>query len=228
MKIVFLNAWHAKLKQEMAEFLKQHVADTDVFCFQEVSGDMRDLCANLLVGYKGAFTNKQTGETGGFSQGIYIKSNLQVLDSGTVAEDIPSCGIGQYVHLPLGSGTINICNFHGITGKVDDKLDSPLRLDQSSRLIEFFKDKEGHKVIGGDFNILPQAESIGMFVKNGYRDLIIDYGIKTTRDHYAWDRFPDKKYYSDYVFTDPSLKIVEFTVPNVEVSDHLPMILRVE
>lgn len=77
--------------------------------------------------------------------------------------------------------------------------------------------------------MLPEAESIQAFAKAGYRDLIHEYKIPTTRNHFSWDLYPNAPYlFSDYVFIDPAIQVKSFSVPNVEVSDHLPMILEIE
>jgi hypothetical protein len=67
-----------------------------------------------------------------------------------------------------------------------------------------------------------------MFKNNGYKNLIGDYQIITTRNNLAWSLYPDKQYFADYVFASPEIKVKSFEVPNNEVSDHLPLILEIE
>jgi endonuclease/exonuclease/phosphatase family metal-dependent hydrolase len=89
--------------------------------------------------------------------------------------------------------------------------------------------KPGLKIIGGDLNLMPDTESVRMFAANGYRDLIAEFKIPTTRNRLVWDKFPDsKQYYSDYVFVSPEVKVREFSVPNNEISDHLPLIVDIQ
>ena len=84
-------------------------------------------------------------------------------------------------------------------------------------------------MIGGDFNLAPETKSIAMLTENGYRDLIKDFKIRTTRNRLAWEMYPEsKQYFSDYVFASPEVKVKEFTVPENEISDHLPLILDIE
>lgn len=229
MKIIFLNAWHGRQAEDLASFLKQQAPTTDIFCFQEVSGEMHELCWNNLKGYKFAFTNKHVNENDGFTQGIYIKNSVPILDSGTVGEQEPMIGLGQYVQVMSGHRRFNICNFHGMSRPVD-KLDHPDRLRQSEYLLTIFDNLNDLTIIGGDFNMFPQTKSIHMFEQNGYVDLIKKFGVTNTRNHLAWDRFPDnpKQYFSDYVFVTPGVKVKSFEVPDNEVSDHLPLILQFE
>jgi endonuclease/exonuclease/phosphatase family metal-dependent hydrolase len=106
-------------------------------------------------------------------------------------------------------------------------MDTVERVRFSSDIIDFFKDKNAPVVIGGDFNLEPPTKSVGVFKEAGYRDLIDEHDIKTTRNHFAWDLYPGNElYYSDYVFVNDKLKVKNFEVVDNEVSDHLPLIVE--
>ena len=230
MKIVFLNTWNGRVREEIAEFIKQQARDTDLFCFQEVHDEMMPLCRDILPNYKEFSSYKSVTDDDYFLQATYVKEGIGIISSGVLLEREPDCGLGLYVEVRTGSMNQNvfICNFHGISRPVD-KLDNPSRLNQSRALIEFFGAKEGLKIIGGDFNILPETKSIKMFEMSGYSNLVKDFEIKTTRNRLAWDMYPgSKQYYADYVFIDQDVKLQEFSVPNNEVSDHLPLIVVIE
>jgi endonuclease/exonuclease/phosphatase family metal-dependent hydrolase len=143
-------------------------------------------------------------------------------------DDVPDTGLGIYTQVGDGAGKMHICNLHGIA-KPGDKLDTPQRLRQSKALIDFFDSLDGRKIIGGDFNLSPDTDSIRSFEEHGYINLIKEFGIRTTRNRLAWELYPDnKQYHSDYVLISPDVKVRAFEVPNNEVSDHLPLILDVE
>ena len=75
------------------------------------------------------------------------------------------------------------------------------------------------------------TESVRMFEEAGYRNLIRDFDIKTTRNQISWDMWPDlpKQLWADFVFVSPDIKVKSFVVPeDDESSDHLPMILEVD
>ena len=55
-------------------------------------------------------------------------------------------------------------------------------------------------------------------------NLIKKYNIKTTR-HKLYPGFENNKF-ADFVFVSKGIKIKNFQVPNIAVSDHLPMILE--
>jgi endonuclease/exonuclease/phosphatase family metal-dependent hydrolase len=56
-----------------------------------------------------------------------------------------------------------------------------------------------------------------------YADLIKEYKIKDTRGNL----YTKDLRYSDYFFIDNDIKINSFSVPNLELSDHLPMLLKI-
>jgi len=98
------------------------------------------------------------------------------------------------------------------------------------RIVEHLSKCTDPKVIGGDFNLMPDTESVGLFEKSGYKNLIKDFDIKTTRSSLNSGKYPegDIQYFADYAFVSPEVKVKDFKVPQVEISDHLPLILEFE
>ncbi|MBP6859160.1 MAG: endonuclease/exonuclease/phosphatase family protein [Candidatus Magasanikbacteria bacterium] len=140
----------------------------------------------------------------------------------------------QYLQLAVNNKLITVCNVHG-TSEPGNKLDTNERLIQSKKIIDFITRENGEGIITGDFNLLPNTESIAMFEKVGLRNLIKEFSIKTTRGslfkklypHYGvgpngWQEF------ADYAFVSSGIKPVNFSVPDVPISDHLPLILEFE
>ena len=157
----------------------------------------------------------------------YVKKNFAVIRVHTLLNESAESGAALVTSLRHGIGSVTIANVHGISFYPDDKLDTEGRIIQSKAIIDFLAGSAGHSIVGGDFNVLPEAESVQLFTKAGYQNLIADYAIQTTRNRLAWDRFPDNvQYFADYSFTDPSLHIRNFSVPDLEISDHLPMVVE--
>lgn len=138
----------------------------------------------------------------------------------------------SYIQFSIGGHLLTICNVYGVACPVN-KLDSPERVFQSQKILDFVLSQPGEKIIAGDFNLLPNTKSIHMFEKNGFRNLIKDFNISTTRGStikklkpelgtgkYGWQEF------ADYTFVSFGIKPVEFSVPDLPISDHLPMILE--
>ena len=136
-----------------------------------------------------------------------------------------------YIGLSINDQPLTICCLHGAS-QPGSKLDTPDRIAQSQKVIDFLKDRPGEKIVMGDFNLLPETESIRMFEPAGYRNLVNDFKISTTRGTKHKQLYPefagDYQEYADYTFVTPGVKVTNFEVPDVPISDHLPMILEAE
>lgn len=232
MKLIFLNTWHAHLHKELRDYIARHSTNTDVFCFTEADRHSRNVYADLLANnFTAHSTQRHMLETGGrYGNVIYVRNTFDIRDSGSLFMDEArriGIGLANYVVLKAAKGNITVCNMHGVYSP-GDKLDSDVRLYQTTKLIERFADHE-KVVIAGDFNLLPETKSVQLFREHGYQDLVRDYAIKTTRNRHTFDRYPDNiQYYADYAFVSPTLKVERFTVPEDVVSDHQPLELEIE
>lgn len=228
MKIVFLNTWRGKMGDNLSVFIKSRLADTDVFCFMEMIGpNIWQICHRLLLPDYQVVKTHKSSQGQDFAQSTYVRRHLDILSKTTLLTNYENSGLALATHLKVNSRNLFICNVHGIS-QPGDKLDTPGRLKQSSEIIDFLADKKGMKIVGGDFNLLPETESVKMFEKASYQNLIKNYKIKSTRNHLAWDRFPgNKQVYADFTFVSPDVNVKSFSVPDIEASDHLPQILDI-
>lgn len=228
MKILFLNTWNGTMKENITDFLTKQFQDMDIFCLQETYADSVPLWKNIFLNYQELTANKFIGEEGEFAQTTYFHDGMKVISSQVLFGEQKDCGLAIYLEIEKNNKIFHVCNFHGLAYP-GDKRDTPNRLRQSQGLIDFLKDKKGFKIIGGDFNLSFNTESIEMFEEHGYRNLIKDSDIQTTRNHFAWDQFPsNKQFYADYVFVSQDVNVKNFSVIENEVSDHLPLILEIE
>ncbi len=138
------------------------------------------------------------------------------------------------VYLGLGGALpLTIVNLHG-NSEPASKRDTPMRLEQSKKVLDFLRDRHGEKIVMGDFNLFPDTESIKMFENQGFHNLIRDYKITTTRGSHMRKLFPEYEHgkygfqeFADYTFVSPGVDVKSFEVPDVPISDHLPMILEI-
>ena len=82
-------------------------------------------------------------------------------------------------------------------------------------------------VVGGDFNLLPDADSLTVFERRfEMRDLIKEYGISNTR---SITQYKKECRFADYVFVNKNREVRTFSVDETadDVSDHLPLIVTV-
>lgn len=232
MRIIFLNAWNGQQASEIRSFLAGQAPVTDVFCFQEAYDDFRSIAAEFLhdftelQAYALAFEDPVTG-TEDFALATYVRKSLQLTASDTLMSESRVRGLGIHVALTSQNGPLHIVNYHGISVP-DDKLDTPDRLDQSRMLVQYLANLNGPCVLGGDFNLIPNTEAYRMIKDAGFKELIVGHKIETTRNHLYWDRGVQRLAYSDYIFVSEAVTINSFTVPQLEISDHLPLLLEVD
>lgn len=231
MKVIFLNAWDGKMTEAIRAFVLEHRADTDVFCFQESDEAMEIVTKEILSEYDEFSDSKKIGQWF-LKNTIHVRKGIQArLLKVLFREDVEGKGVGLCAEVCCGEKKYCIVNIHGKAYPGgDDKRDTPQRLEQSKEILDFLGGVRLPKIVGGDFNLFPDTKSIGMFREAGFKDLIEEYTIPTTRNHLAWDRYPDtsKQLFADYVFVTPDIFVRFFSVPQNEVSDHLPLIVEMD
>jgi len=227
-RIVFLNTWDGKVKEEIGKFFDREIAlGTDVFCLQEIY-DKTKLGSDLLLSNFNHYdAYKKVGEKDAFSQLTFVKKCITEVTFSVLGEENASIGSSLLTQLKINNQIFSICNVHGLS-QPGNKLDTKERLEHSKLIIDTLVNQKGPKIVGGDFNLEFETKSVRLFEEAGYKNQIKDFGIRTTRNRYVWDRYPgSKQYYSDYVFVSSDVSVLNFEVPNIEVSDHLPLTLEI-
>lgn len=224
---MFLNAWYATTGDVLWNYIKEESKTTGIFCFMEADDKFREKCKEVLTDYTLASTDKEVFDEGGVAQSTFVLDKYQILKSESMLEGNIYIGGGLYTQIKCNHKIFHIANIHGMS-KPGEKLDNPNRIEQSKRIIDFMAKIDGVKLIGGDFNLDKNTESVKMFEKNGYRNLIEEYKIETTRNRLSWERFNNVQHWADFCFVGPDVKVKSFEVPKNEVSDHLPLILEIE
>ncbi|MFI5241224.1 MAG: endonuclease/exonuclease/phosphatase family protein [Microgenomates group bacterium] len=240
MKIIFLNTWIQQIKEPQEKFIKDNLSDTDVFCFSEVGKNQFNNFTNILTDFNSLYCLDESLDNSISSQAIFVKKSFDVkihkkellYGAIEVAETKEVPGFVQGITLN-GKEPFSIFNVQGMAYP-GDKLDTPFRIDQSEKIINFTKGFIKPHLILGDFNLMPDTRSIGMLEKVGYRNLIKEFNIKTTRNKIAWEHFKNskkdiyfgKQLFADYVFVSSEVNVKTFEVPGIEISDHLPLILN--
>lgn len=171
-----------------------------------------------------------------FGLGLFVKDSIKVKSTGQRVLYDDKTGIlkADFSNLPVylqfldfesGSKDFIICNFHGIP-KPGNKLDTPARIDQSKKILNFLSTKKSAQILTGDFNLMPNTQSIHL-LEEKLTNLIEKYNIKITRSRLSpfWGK-RDFQSFADYTFVSKDVQVKNFEVPDVEISDHLPMILE--
>jgi len=237
MRIIFLNSWFGKTGKPFFDFIKKEYSKTDIFCFMEFSPELFDEVSEMFKDHRGYIEKGDLLEIYKLidCQVIFVRKGLEVIASGklnTYKTSPQDTGFTSYIAFKYKGKIINLLNVHG-KARPGTKFDTPVRLKQSENIINFVASREGIKIIGGDFNLNPNTKSVEMFEEAGYRNLIKDYKITSTRNRVSWENFKstpgfEKQHFADYAFVSPEVKVKSFEVPYTEASDHLPLILDFE
>jgi endonuclease/exonuclease/phosphatase family metal-dependent hydrolase len=235
------------MTEPLFEFIRNNT-NVDIFCFQEIlkGGNGKTSRGEIKSGYEdiqGLLPNhtgyfSEYGEGGYYSESsknldfkyglaCYVKSDLkQSFVQGISLVDLKrkwgdysgrfAAGAALAVQVE-GYGVLNI---HGLW-QSSIKTDTEAKIEQSKLILDLASRTEGRKIICGDFNLLPETESIKM-LSSVFNDLIEDYSIKDTRG----PLYTKDHRFSDYAFTDKKISVEDFTLPNSNVSDHLPLMIE--
>lgn len=230
--------------QEVLKFGTISPDSSKYFFFWDVTPDIFDQIQKALPAHAGFFFPIQDGickdETFvTYGQGMFISKKIEFEANGfdffyrglnMARNDKDSTGIGrgfQYARIRKKGERILIGSAHG-PAEPGDKLDTKDRLHYVARIKDFLQKETGKKILCGDFNLLPDTESIKI-LESDFINLIKEFRIKDTRGPISQKKFKGTpQYFADYTFVSKNLNVKSFKVPEVSVSDHLPMILEFE
>ena len=213
------------ISHEAAELKKRHSGVE----LEEVP-DLYSELKSTLIGFE-SFLASPLG-SGGERQAIFFKQHVLINENGiypTVSKPFEvkleneifslSSAI-QYVKI---KPNLTIMNIHGLW-QGGGKEDTPERMYQSQRIVEFLSATNGKKVLVGDFNLLPDTRSIRAIEDAGMLNLIRINNIQSTRSSFYARASKGK--FADYAFVSKDVKVEEFRVLQDEISDHLPLYLN--
>lgn len=240
-------------KEKLLEFFKNHADTTDIFCLQEIwSAAYNDLAGKPAGGVTLEYSKILTNGVSKISEALpnfvpffrphvadnyglfmLVKKQHKIVeerdlfvykkrgyvseeDAGNHARNI------QYVTIETPVGPLSVINFHGLwNGK--GKTDSEDRIQQSKNILAFTQKLNGEHILCGDFNLLPDTESLKMFETAGLKNLIKEYQISSTRTSF----YTKQEKFADYIFVTKGVTVKEFKVLPDEVSDHAPLLIEI-
>lgn len=245
LKCISLNLWNGGILFERAvEFLQKERADI-VFLQEVYNGksnllDRRyrsfSLLKNLLKYQYEHFSPAYYRTVGSkqVQQGNAIYTNFPIISTAEIFYDIPYrqwnihtvrdavlCPRNlQHVILKIGKIHLDVFNVHGIWGL--HGRDTSKRLKMSKTIIKEIKDKK-YLILAGDFNMLPQSRSVKMIRK--YLHSVFDNELVTT---FNMVRKSSRGNYGtspvDMMFVSKMINVVAHCCPQVDISDHLPLV----
>ncbi len=175
---------------------------------------------------------------GGFTeQGNEILSNYQIMKSSNrfyykeysifddttnfKREDHPRAIIDTIIN--INEKELQIINVHGIWN--ENKIGDIRTIEQSKFILSKIRN-DIPCIVVGDFNLLPNTESIKI-LNSQLINLVEKYDIKSTRPNLD-DGLNKESIVCDYIFVNDKVQVNDFKVLNNNVSDHLPLVLDFE
>ncbi len=252
MKLISLNTWGARAGLDnLLDFFKKH-RDADIFCLQEIWDGGEERIAG--VNFKGVDCKQVEPRLlrkiqdvlpdhvvyfrphyfDFYGLALFVKKDLNIIEEGELfvykeRGYYSSDAVGnharniQYVKVAIPRGIRVIVNFHGLwNGQGKD--DSADRLLQSDNILRFLAALPHPVILCGDFNLLPETESIKKLESFGLRNLIKVNNIASTRTSF----YKKEHRFADYTFVSKDISVVDFKVLPDEVSDHNAMQLSFE
>lgn len=251
MKLITLNAWGGKLYEPLIEFIEKY-KNVDIFCLQDVLFGKEPVFSEAEKGRINLFEeirkklteheyiiSKEPGhsfingemlhEDIGSGKVIFYSKKFKIIEKGEFdvsdknLTDTMVSSKCQWIEIGIDTKKYTILNLHGLWQKGSNKKDTEERVEQSKRINAFMKGLPGTKILAGDFNMVPDGESMGI-LDQGMINLIKTHNIETTRNKY----YPRGEKFADYILVSEDLKVNEFKVLPDEVSDHCALYLDFE
>ena len=252
MKLISLNIWGGRVFDGLISFIKNEAPSTDIFCFQEIystktdTKDTHGARANiyeefivLLPDYTSYFVSGEnnhdkedpTGFELQFGLATFIKKNIDVVEYRDVfihkylgaaksETGFSSPRPMQIINLAAGAKRLTVFNLHGLHNGLD-KGDCDERIEQFTKVKTLLGETKTPKIVCGDFNALPDTESLRI-LETDMENLIKKYDVQSTRS----SLYKKDEKMADYTLVSKDVIVKSFEVPDIEVSDHLPMVLE--
>lgn len=237
---MYLNCWHGKLESKLINYIKDSSESIDIFCLQEVPIELQTKISKIIQGYGGIYKSIPINSNfvNNYGQSIFVKNKIKIIKSehfDIFLNRKPNYGFLQVVDIEFGGKKFCVSNIHG-RSQPGHKNDTLTRIIQSQNIIKLLSQKNIPKILGGDFNLNAETKSIKLIEDAGFVNLISKYEIRTTRNSLAWNtskkngqkgivKYYKKQNHADYCFITSDITVNNFSVPEIMISDHLPLIL---
>lgn len=237
-KFIQINIYKGKYLEELAEFLKQENPDT--VSMQEVTVNAFEYLKETL-GMDGVYhidveyTNAPASRFGNAVLSWFPVKNSKVVvlkkfrpmskeefyDS-TFLSDLSRHVLD--VSLDIDGKIIHALSVHGAWTAPPTDTEESLR--QAKIIADHLRSLEDPFVMGGDLNAVPQSKVVGIISKVA-ENWMLDSGVLQTT-HPKIHKIVPRGFLIDYIFTSGDFALKSLNVPDVTVSDHLPVIAELE
>lgn len=256
MRLITLNIWGGNRFKEISKFISENKEKTDIFLFQEVfksdrsvitpNGARSNILGDLipkLREFKYLFSPTYHGRDFKYvvdyplssGQCVFWKKSIKPNKIDVVFTHLSENVIKPFPHSDEPDRPVNfqylkfdnllIINLHGYWNPAP-KSDVPERIIQSEKIISFINKYKLPTIVGGDFNLRMDTESIKMLEESGLRNLVRESGAKTTRTNLYDIKWRKNDKFADYIFSSKRINIYDFKVMPDVVSDHSPLLVK--
>jgi len=250
LKVVCLNIWIGGLIYEpMVNFLEEERAD--IYLLQEVyAGDDDHYAAQYRAfdalkerlglpyhHFAPAFIESVGGTH--IVQGNAVYSRYPLKEVAVTYYDVPfgerknewsSFHVTprnlQHLTVKFGSTKVHLFNTQGIWG--EDGFDHPRRIEMAQHILREIGDLQP-VILAGDFNVQPGTTTISLLeakLQSVFKDeLKTTFNLKRKNI----EKFPGfATAVVDMFFVSPDIQIITHQCPDIDISDHLPLIVKCE
>lgn len=243
MKIIQANVWHAKLGQQVIDFLKAEAAD--FACLQEVNdldgragtkrfATLEEIKASASLPYsymQPAYSFRFMERELHFGNAILsrhpIVSSETVFTHGEykanfdIKHDDGNIRNLQHISVEASGQTLHILNHHGYHLH-ESKRGNEITMQSMQIIADVIDRLNGPVILCGDFNLVPESESIGV-INRRLINLTNQYGIDNTLTE-----LDGRNIACDYIFVNDQVHVKNFARSDALISDHYPLVLEFE
>lgn len=246
-KILHWNIWYQEKVENILKVVKK--INPDILCFQEITtgsqfnnkidvakyiAEKLNYYYNFSSAHKYEFPIAPKGEVnyGGnaiFSRFPIVKnSNFPIInakDSPLIKYERRTCAVS---HIKINKKILKVATTH--KSYSDNFTEGKEKINETKKLIKFFKENNKNLVFTGDLNLTPDSKSIKLIEKE-LKHCGPDYSKPTwTTKPFSMSGFKETKlkWRLDYVFASKDIKIINSKTIKTKYSDHLPILVEIE
>lgn len=121
--------------------------------------------------------------------------------------------------------TLNVLSWHGAwTAPPHDSRET---FRQANIVYEYLKKIGGPFILGGDLNAVTSSKTIKLISQIAV-NFMEKSPSETVTTNIKVHKIAPRGYLIDYIFASPVVKLLDLRIPNITVSDHLPVVAEVE
>lgn len=249
LKFIQINIYKGKYLDALVDFLKQE--NPDIVAMQEVTrGDVsyyRDKTVNIFE-----YVKTKTGLDGYFGGNQKFADSAESLFGNAVLTKLPITGskvlslkefapvrlsefedssIFPYlarlaidVMIDVDGRGVHAISWHGAW--TAPPADTTETLRQAKIVADYLKSLNSPFILGGDLNNIPESKTVGL-ISSVTNNLMTGSNVVQTT-HPKLHKITPRGYMVDYIFCSAHFKKLSLRVPEVAISDHLPVVSVLE